>query len=124
MATGVLIEGGVAVVLVAAVLLASLVVVAVRVDGGSMEPTLQGGDLVLVRRGAVPRVGDVALFRLPGDSKPTLHRIVSRSTSGMLTRGDANRVDDLRPVADDDVMGAAMCVIPAGKWARDVRDGL
>jgi signal peptidase I len=35
------------------------------VRGRSMQPTLYDGDRLLVRHGAVPRVGDVVVVRLP-----------------------------------------------------------
>ena len=35
------------------------------VEGASMEPRLSRGDLVLVRAGSAPRVGDVVLYRDP-----------------------------------------------------------
>lgn len=47
----------------------------VRVSGPSMSPTLRDGDTVLVRRGRVPRRGDVVLARfrsMPG--RPVLKR--------------------------------------------------
>lgn len=37
----------------------------VRVRGRSMEPTLFEGDVLLVRWGAAPRVGDLVVVRLP-----------------------------------------------------------
>ena len=39
----------------------------VRVTGRSMEPTLREGDLLLVARGIPPRVGALAVCRLPPD---------------------------------------------------------
>ena len=36
------------------------------VHGSSMEPTLGDGDVLLVRYGARPRVGQLLLVRLPG----------------------------------------------------------
>ena len=40
----------------------------VRVRGRSMEPTLHTGDRLLVLRGAPPRLGRLAIVRLPDDS--------------------------------------------------------
>lgn len=68
------------VVAAAVTLVAVLFLPAVRIDGTSMENTLKGGDLVLVRRGEDYKVGDIIAFRydneilvkrviaLPGDS--------------------------------------------------------
>jgi hypothetical protein len=40
----------------------------VTVSGASMEPTLHTGDRMLVLRGAPPRLGGLAIVRLPPDS--------------------------------------------------------
>ncbi len=37
----------------------------VRVKGRSMEPTLHHGDRMVVLRGAAPRLGRMAIVRLP-----------------------------------------------------------
>ncbi len=39
----------------------------VKVRGRSMEPTLHSGDRLVVLRGARPRVGSIAVVRLPAD---------------------------------------------------------
>ncbi|GAA2287636.1 signal peptidase I [Nonomuraea roseoviolacea subsp. roseoviolacea] len=46
--------------------------VIVTVRGGSMEPTLHNGDLVLVRRTSLRRVrrGQIIVFRLPAHARP------------------------------------------------------
>jgi len=41
--------------------------VAIRVEGDSMEPVLDSGDLILVRLDAVPVVDDLVLARRPGE---------------------------------------------------------
>jgi signal peptidase I len=63
---------------------------------GSMRPGIQPGDVVMVR--AVPtdelKVGDVIAFLPPAHTTPVLHRIVSIDASGLVTKGDANNVED------------------------------
>lgn len=63
---------------------------------GSMRPGIQPGDVVMVR--PVPtselNVGDVIAYLPPSHTTPVLHRIVSIDSSGLLTKGDANNVED------------------------------
>jgi signal peptidase len=73
---------------------------AVILGGGSMEPALDSGSL-LVSRAAGPeelRVGDVITFRHPGGSTTITHRIVTVREEGeqrwFTVKGDANRTAD------------------------------
>lgn len=63
---------------------------------GSMRPGIQPGDVVMVR--PVPtdelKVGDVIAYLPPSHTTPVLHRIVSIDSSGLITKGDANNVED------------------------------
>jgi signal peptidase len=115
-------------IMVAAIALATLVVVVPRVTGsvpltvltGSMRPALQPGDLIVSRR-VNPndlRIGQVVTFQ-PVSGDPTLitHRIVNltRNLSGetisLVTRGDANGMDDA-PLVPEQVMGRLFYRIP------------
>ncbi len=86
----------------------------VRVAGGSMEPALYPGDIVLVRRGAAAREGRMVLVREPGRTA-VLHRVVRASGGGRwVLRGDANPIEDLNAVDDRFIAGAVDRVLPAG----------
>lgn len=98
----------------------------VIVDGRSMEPTYQDGDLVLVRRAAGYEVGDVIAFRAGGrfdDPTRIIHRIVGGTPDGFTTQGDGrDRTDPWSPTSDD-IIGKAQLHIPmagdiAGAIAR------
>lgn len=91
----------------------------VAVAGGSMEPALTPGDVVLVRTGAPLRTGEVVLFRDRGSL--VLHRLKRTTTSGWITRGDANPVDDARPLSRSRVVGVAVARVPFGKAAAVTR---
>jgi SOS-response transcriptional repressor LexA len=56
--------------------------------GRSMNPTIQDGDTLHVEpiTGA-PKIGEIVFFSLDGEFKA--HRVVARSGSGFVTRGDA-----------------------------------
>ena len=80
---------------------------AVILGGGSMEPDLRNGSLVISQR-AEPKTlaeDDVITFRHPGSSTTITHRIVSsREETGQLwftTKGDANATADADEVAFD-----------------------
>lgn len=76
---------------------------------GSMEPEISVGDLLIVSKQESYEVGDVVVFQ---DGKLAVtHRIVSISENEVITRGDANNIDD-DPITLDDIKGAVVCVIP------------
>ncbi len=54
----------------------------VAVVGRSMEPTILDGDRLLVRWGAAPVAGRVAVVRLPGDRPLAVKRLLRRDESG------------------------------------------
>ena len=57
------------------------------VRGRSMEPTLRDGDRLLVRYGREPRIGDLAVVRLPG--RPvSVKRVVHRHPEGWWVERD------------------------------------
>jgi len=87
------------------------------VGGGSMQPVLHSGDVVVYRRGAQGvAVGDLVVFTHPEWSGGVVHRVVSISRDGSLvTRGDANEVEDSQPVSRDRVRGIAVVVVPSGQ---------
>ena len=82
------------------------------VRGGSMEPTIHLGSVVIVDRGArTPAVGSVASFRDP-ESGIVTHRVVALDGSGYVTKGDANRTEDASRRAGADVYGAVILSVP------------
>src|SRR4051812_25991578 len=81
----------------------------VRVAGRSMEPALRPGDLLVVRRGAAVRPGDVVVATfLARPGVLAVKRVVQRAGDGWWLAGDnAAATDDSRsygPVADDEVV--------------------
>ena len=94
------------------------------VSGGSMEPALHGGDIVVYRRSAEGvGVGDLVVFSRPEWSGGVVHRVVAISADGSLvTRGDANPTRDRDPVTRDRVKGIAVAVVPSGKAAALVAE--
>lgn len=94
------------------------------VAGASMEPTMHGGDLVVVRRREAYRTGDVVAFRIPegqpAAGRVVIHRIVGgNAREGFRMKGDNRQTQDAwRPRAGD-VMGTpALHVAGVGRAAR------
>jgi signal peptidase I len=83
---------------------------------GSMAPAIRPGDIVLAAPLPGPRVrpGQIVLARRPGfPGTLVTHRVVRIRDDGMLvTRGDANPVEDASPLAPADVVGVVRLVVP------------
>ncbi len=92
------------------------------ITGGSMEPTIPLGGLVLAERPADPAaiaVGDIVTIRLPQGTVYT-HRVARiEDTSGvrlLVTKGDNNDSADAAPVPVDEVIGVARLWVPLGGY--------
>jgi len=76
--------------------------------GGSMEPTIKRGSLMLAKPVKMDdlQVGDIIAFRKPGNGIRVIHRIVGiREEDGQRyfeTKGDANSGRDAQKVSMDD----------------------
>jgi signal peptidase I len=112
----------------------------VLITSGSMSPAVEPGDVLLVERGVpegerfVPGTiityedsrNDVEVGATDGRSRLVTHRVDRIDASGAyVTRGDANRSSDPRPVEPDQLVGAARLLVPyiglPVHWARDGR---
>jgi signal peptidase I len=96
------------------------------VDGGSMRPALQQGDVLLYAR-AAPRVtsGDVVVFARHGWPGGVAHRVVAVGPGDLLlTRGDANPIVDRDPVPRAQLMGRVVAFLPSGRAAAAVASAL
>lgn len=103
--------------LIAAVLILPVVLgcKSMAVVSGSMEPNIPVGSIVIVKE-ADPdtlEVGDVITYRISGGTMVT-HRIVSidNEEQCVITKGDANEVQDASPVAFDGIVGKELFHVP------------
>jgi signal peptidase I len=89
----------------------------VQIQGTSMLPTFDPGDLVILHQHAVYAKGDVVAYRVPegdfGEGLVVIHRIVGGSASdGFEMLGDNNPdLDSWRP-SSEDVIGKAWLRFP------------
>jgi len=97
----------------------------ILVAGGSMEPTIPYGSVAITREVDAARVevGDIIVYTDPRSGAITTHRVVAIQDDGRLvTRGDANNVDDPEPVPPDAVRARYLFAIPhLGKVADWIR---
>ena len=84
--------------------------------GGSMEPTIPVGSIVIIRNVNPEdvKVGDIIAFRT-GDSR-TIHRVIEKVVANgsfyFRTKGDANEDPDPWIVKPENVYGKLLLVIP------------
>ena len=121
------IMGGVAGVLLTAVILCNLLLIASNIKepnqmpavwgirpaivlSGSMEPAFRAGDVILLKKTKTPEeleVGDVACYLYSG--KATTHRIIERFEADgkmrYIMKGDANNIEDRLAVDPEQIQG-------------------
>lgn len=94
----------------------------VIVDGNSMEPTFQRGDLLLIRNRSVYGIGDAVTYRDADLGKYVFHRIIDLSLDRFVLQGDNNTWIDSYQPAREDIVGKLWVHIPklgkAIEWLR------
>jgi hypothetical protein len=90
-----------------------------------MMPTFRPGYLLYIRSDASDiSPGDVIVFDNPSGNNHTVHRVVSISGRGLITRGDNNRLCDFTPVLPDYLIGRVemledqgrLIPVASGRW--------
>jgi len=94
------------------------------VQSGSMEPSIRGGSIVMVKPVEDYKIGDVITFGPYSKTKPpTSHRIYDiKVVDGQpvyITKGDANNAPDLREIAKTDILGKVLASVPYLGFAVD-----
>ncbi len=78
------------------------------VQSDSMEPTLQKGDLVFIKkrpRSAVEYRGKIIVFLDRLQNKFIVHRVVGESDGFLITQGDNNNLIDFYHPSPQDILG-------------------
>jgi signal peptidase len=93
----------------------------VVVSGHSMDGTYRTGDLLMTWRHSRYDVGDVAVYRVPGDGAGhgmrVVHRIVARSGDGYVLQGDNRTTRDQWHPTDADMVGRPFARLAGGGLA-------
>lgn len=76
---------------------------------GSMEPEFYAGDLIVVVKSDNYAVDDIIVFQR--NQKAVTHRIVSFAGDQVITRGDANTLED-EPIDRSTIKGKVLFAIP------------
>lgn len=87
-----------------------------EVASGSMAPTINKEDMVIVKLNSDYKQEDIVTYNLNGDF--ITHRVKRIDTSTVTTKGDANNTKDA-PISKDSILGKVVCIIPNfGIWKR------
>ena len=92
------------------------------VISGSMRPTLDVGDVVIIAKVSADTIkpGDIIQFR-EAEGITTVHRVIEiqeiEGNTVFITQGDANRRPDANPVLPANVVGKVIFNIPKVGWA-------
>ena len=81
-------------------------------QGDSMQPAYQDGDLIVAEPARDVKIGDVIVFQEPCYNNIIIHRVIHQDYMGYLTKGDANSVHDSDPVLHDATQGKVWIRIP------------
>ncbi|MFZ5424720.1 MAG: signal peptidase I [Patescibacteria group bacterium] len=86
------------------------------INGASMEPTLQKGDLIVTKIYSTYDVDDVVTYNLYSGTSLITHRIVSKEVfkdkNLYKTKGDNNNVEDPFYIADYEIVGKVLFAFP------------
>jgi signal peptidase I len=87
----------------------------VIVDGRSMEPTYNHGDLVIAKATSSYEPGEIIVYDAPVDARfNVIHRIVATTEGGYVTQGDNMARPDGWIAPHGTIHGAAVLHIPRG----------
>lgn len=71
---------------------------------GSMEPTLHINDFVIVKKDKNIKVGDIITYKDKDVKEEVMHRVVEIKDNKIITKGDANNIED-KPINKNQVTG-------------------
>lgn len=80
---------------------------------GSMEPVIQTGSMAYINSNADPyaiQIGDIITYKLADHT--VTHRVVDKTLTSVITKGDANEENDFSPVLRSSILGKYIFSIP------------
>src|SRR5215208_7669781 len=94
----------------------------VVVNGNSMEPSFQRGDLVIVQAASIYNVGDIVIYRNAELNAFVIHRIITIEQDHYVFKGDNNSWIDTYRATHDELIGKLWIHVPklgkAMEWLR------
>ncbi len=83
------------------------------VVSGSMEPAIHVGSICAVNMNCpYNEIADNDIISFKNGEMTVTHRAVKVTQNGIVTKGDANNTDDVKPVTMDDYIGKVIFSIP------------
>lgn len=87
-----------------------------EVATGSMYPTMEIGDVVVVKIKKEIEQNDIIVYK-DGESIIT-HRLIEKNNKELIAKGDANNSED-KPITEDMVLGKVVKILPKiGIWRK------
>lgn len=81
------------------------------VKSGSMIPTLNVNDIVIIKKERTYKIGDIVTYNYNNECLIT-HRIISKQEDGTYkTKGDNNNSDDPKYISNEDINGKVIFII-------------
>ena len=80
-----------------------------EVATGSMENTINIGDLVIVNLTKDVNENDIIVYK--DDNNFITHRLIKKQADKLITRGDANNSED-KPINEDQILGKVIYIVP------------
>ncbi|MBQ4638218.1 MAG: signal peptidase I [Clostridia bacterium] len=80
------------------------------ISSGSMEPAIKVNDMVIIKKQDDYNVGDIVTYR-SGNISVT-HRVVEKSDTGCITKGDFNNVEDPYLIPMENIVGRVVGIVP------------
>jgi signal peptidase len=90
----------------------------VAVFSESMVPAFEKGDMVIVQGGTLINAGDIVVYDAPVYKYPIIHRVISITEAGVVTKGDHNASPDPWVTPTDKIHGKAIMRIPYLGWVK------
>lgn len=82
------------------------------VVSGSMEPEIAVGDFIIVEMDPYKDVETEDVVTFEYNTEIVTHRVVDRTEEGLVTKGDANNIQDQGFVTEDSYIGIKEMVVP------------
>lgn len=87
-----------------------------EVATGSMNPTIQVGDVIVVKITKQIKENDIIVYK---DGKSIItHRLIKKESDELIAKGDANNSED-KPIQENMILGRVVKIIPKlGIWRK------